>query len=440
VRDLAWKARIPILSIIVVGFILTLHSLLNIDWRNAWLLISVGIASIAQINKIEGATHRSSYNLAWVVYGACMVYLGGPTTLLIILAAHIVDWVWHKYPWYIQMFNMATFAIAVSAASWCYAEIMTLQLPLEIPKTLAILAALAIFTLLNHLLVGVAIWFARGQNFVQSGVFSFLTVMIDLTLLGIGMIAALIWTLNPSAVLVVMIPLFLIYKTLQVPSLKRQAEIDPKTSLYNAAYFSNALEREFKRALRFDRPLTVAIGDMDLLRDINNTYGHLAGDAVLVRVAEILQEHFHDYDLVARFGGEEFTILMPETRIESALARVEAARQAIVDADIQIETGTSSIKTSISFGIASRESQESAQELLHDADLTLYRAKSLGRNQTCTYTSHKVEAQFNDLEPTNQDPVRETLKNNLDADLITRLTKPGGHPVPTVGVPWKQAV
>ena len=434
-RDLAWKARIAILSIIVVGIILTVHSLLNIDWKNAWLLVSIGIASIAQINKIEGATHRSSYNLAWVVYGACMVYLGGAATLLIILAAHIVDWVWHKYPWYIQLFNMATFAIAVSVASWCYAVIMTLQLPLELPKTVAILAALAIFTLLNHLLVGVAIWFARGQNFAQSGVFSFLTVMIDLTLLGIGMIAALIWTINPSAVLVVMIPLFLIYKTLQVPSLKRQAEIDPKTSLYNAAYFSNALEREFKRAFRFDRPLTVAIGDMDLLRNINNTYGHLAGDAVLARVAEILQEHFQDYDLVARFGGEEFTILMPETSIQSALARVEAARQAIADADIQVDTCSTSIKTSISFGIASRERQGSAQDLLHDADLTLYRAKSLGRNQTCTFTSHLVEAPFNNQEPRNQDQVKQSIKNNREADLFTRLTKPSTHPAPTARVP-----
>jgi diguanylate cyclase (GGDEF)-like protein/putative nucleotidyltransferase with HDIG domain len=404
VSDLTWKARIFILSIITVGLGLSVFNLANIDWQNYWLLILTGVAAVAQVYKVEGATHRSSYNLGWVTYGLAFVILGGPATLFIILVAHLIDWAWHKYPWYIQMYNMATFAIAVSATTIIYNWILTAQLSSGILSTLAILVALTIFTLLNHLLIGMAIWFARGQNFTQSGVFGLLTVMIDFTLLGLGIVAALIWTINPSAVLLVFIPLYLIYKTLQVPNLQRQTKIDPKTKLYNARYFADMLEKEYDRALRYDRPLTVVIGDLDLLRNINNTYGHLAGDVVLVKVAEILQNQFRGYDLVARFGGEEFAILMPETTPEEAFPRVEAVRQAIAAADFEVSTSVTPIKASISFGIAARNGQGSAEDIIHDADVTLYRSKLMGRNVTCIYSSDNIDELFDNIDQEGHDP------------------------------------
>ncbi len=401
--DLSWKARIFILSTIAVGFGLSVYNLVNIDWRNYGLLILTGVAAVAQVYKVEGATHKSSYNLGWVVYGLAFVLLGGPATLFIILVSHLIDWAWHKYSWYIQMFNMATFAIAVSATTWIYNCILTAQLSLGILSTLAILVALAVFTLLNHILVGMVIWFARGQNFTQSGVFGLLTLMIDFTLLGFGMVAAMIWGINPSMIVFVLIPLYLIYITLQVPKLQRQTEIDPKTKLYNARFFAEALKKEYDRALRYDRPLTVVLGDLDLLRNINNTYGHLAGDVVLVKVAEILQNHFRGYDLVARFGGEEFAILMPETTPEEAFPRVEAVRQAIAATDFEVSTSVTPIRVSISFGIAARNGQGSAENIIHDADVTLYRSKLMGRNVTCIYSSDNIDELFDKIDQEGHD-------------------------------------
>jgi GGDEF domain-containing protein len=158
----------------------------------------------------------------------------------------------------------------------------------ELQGTAALLLALASFTLVNHLLVGLVIWLAQGQRLAQSGVFSLIALIMDLTVLSLGAGAALLWRINPSAALLNVIPLYLVYSTLKLPALERKSEVDPKTQLYNARYFGQALEREFARARRQQRPLTVVMADLDHLRDINNTYGHLAGDEVLCGVAAIL--------------------------------------------------------------------------------------------------------------------------------------------------------
>ena len=217
------------------------------------------------------------------------------------------------------------------------------------------LMSMAVYTLVNHLMVGIIVWLARGENFKQSGIFDFLPIMIDFTVLSMGAGVASIWTLNPIAVIFVIIPLYLLYSTLRVPSLERQTEIDPKTNIFNHRYFEKALEDELSRAHRFDRPLAIVMADLDLLRNINNTYGHLAGDEVLIGVANILKDNAREYDVVARFGGEEFATLLPETTAEEAFEIVEQIRLEIEQAEFQVPTSISPIKATMSFGIASRE-------------------------------------------------------------------------------------
>ncbi len=96
---------------------------------------------------------------------------------------------------------------------------------------------------------------------------------------------AIIWAAKPLALLLLVIPTYMLYSALRIPALERKTELDSKTGLFNHAYFKKQLEAELARSKRFDRPLSVIIADMDLLRNINNTYGHLAGDAVLIGVA-----------------------------------------------------------------------------------------------------------------------------------------------------------
>ncbi len=184
-----------------------------------------------------------------------------------------------------------------------------------------------------------------------------------------------------------------------MPALQRQTEIDPKTNLYNAKFFAISFEKELERAIQFNRPITLVLGDLDLLRNINNTYGHVAGDVVLTGIAKILRESFRDFDLVARFGGEEFAIMMPGTVPDEAFEIVEAAREKIATTDFVVDTSVQPIKATMSFGICgiqgNRGASLSTMDITNDADAALYNAKLSGRNQTRLYSSNKIDELFN---------------------------------------------
>ena len=248
---------------------------------------------------------------------------------------------------------------------------------------LGVLGSLGVFTLVNHFLIGMVLWLARGQNLRESGIFGAMTLMIDFSLIALGGVSAYIWQVNPFLVPLGLIPLYLIYSTLKIPALQRQTEIDPKTGLFNAKHFAQVMEQELARAEAYDRPLSLIMGDLDLLRNINNTYGHLAGDVVLIGVARILKEHARSHDIVARFGGEEFAILMPETTAEQVYPIVEEIRKSIEGEKFEVSTSITPIQATISFGIANREGKgQTITDLIHNADLALYHSKRAGRNLT----------------------------------------------------------
>jgi diguanylate cyclase (GGDEF)-like protein len=143
---------------------------------------------------------------------------------------------------------------------------------------------------------------------------------------------------------------------------------------------------ELARSNRFDRPLSIILADLDLLRNINNTYGHLAGDEVLIGVSKAMKNAIRDYDVVCRFGGEEFAILLPETTLSHAYERAEILRKAIECIEFTVPTSVIPIHATMSFGVAHRENfSQSADEITHNADLALYHSKLSGRNRTFAY-------------------------------------------------------
>jgi diguanylate cyclase (GGDEF)-like protein/putative nucleotidyltransferase with HDIG domain len=389
-RKLSLITRVYILATIALGIgqVLWFLKYLHTDNNSlVTLLVLFILASIAQVIKVEGTTNRSHYAISFVLYAFTLFRLGLVETMFVILVSYFAEWLWRRPAWYISAFNCASLIIVSNVAFAIYHLINHGGGYLQGWVSVAgIIASMVSFMLLNHLMVGVIVWLARGENFIQSGIFDLLPLMIDLTLLIMGGSFYLVWNFNPYAIFLFMAPIYLVYNTLRVPALERQTELDSKTGLYNNAYFMNQLENELTRAQRFNRPLSVLMADLDLLRNINNTYGHLAGDEVLLAIAKTLRASVRDYDVVARFGGEEFSVLMPETTVEVAYERAEKIRQAIEASEFTIATSVTPIKVTISIGVAGRlELNQTREEIIHNADTVLYQAKLKGRNCTVIY-------------------------------------------------------
>lgn len=159
--------------------------------------------------------------------------------------------------------------------------------------------------------------------------------------------------------------------------LARQARTDALTHLANRRQFMDLAEREIARSQRTGHPVSVAIMDLDGMKEINDTYGHAAGDEVLITVAEVGERAVRSSDLFARFGGDEFVMLLPETGIDAATEVAQRVCDALIAA--QSENAVPSDLCRASFGVATITSPgESLDSMLGRADTALYRAKKLG--------------------------------------------------------------
>jgi diguanylate cyclase (GGDEF)-like protein/putative nucleotidyltransferase with HDIG domain len=419
-KELTISTRIYLFAIYALGAIFFLWNLFNWQIQEPIVLaILCLLASLALIIKVEGTTNRSHYTFSFILFGFALVHLGIPEAAIVIFISNLVEWLVKRPPWFIQIFNTACYVIVINVAGFIFSLLnpgLTLTNPTGI---LAITTSMVVFTLLNHFIVGIIVWMARGENFQQSGIFDLLPLIIDLTLLTLGAMLVLIWDYSPFALLLFAFPIYLIYGTMRVPALERQSETDPKTGLYNHTYFKQHLENELRRANRFDRPLTIIMADLDLLRDINNTYGHLAGDEVLIGIANILKQAVREYDVVARFGGEEFTILMPETTLEQGYKRAEAIREAVEKAEFVIPTSVTPIKATLSLGVANREYfSQIGQDIIHNADTALYHSKLKGRNRTYAYTQ-EAYVDFARLQRDAPIPNEEKINGHPDANRTT---------------------
>jgi len=358
--------------------------LLNLEIEDVFLLVVLVLAaSFSQIFRVEGTTDRSHYAISFVFYAFTLMHLGVPSALTVILLSNLAEWLWLRRPWFISLFNTSCYVISIQIGFLIYQWINPSGELQTWVSVAAIFIAMVAFNLINHTMVGFIIWMARGENFGKSGIFDLLPLMVDQTMLVMGASLNYVWNYNPYAVLLFTIPLYLIYSTLRVPALQRKVEIDQKTGIYNHTYFMQQFQNELVRANRYDRPLTVVMADLDLLRQINNTYGHMAGDEVIKGVAKIIQNSVREYDVVCRFGGEEYAVLMPETALETGLVRAEKIRKAIEAEDFIVSTHPQPIKATISLGVAGRESSsQSTADILNHADQALYQSKANGRNQT----------------------------------------------------------
>ena len=167
---------------------------------------------------------------------------------------------------------------------------------------------------------------------------------------------------------------------------QRLAVTDPLTNLNNRRYFFEVAHREMERARRYQSPLSLIMIDIDRFKEVNDTHGHLIGDIVLKHIADRLHAQLREIDVLCRYGGEEFVILLPDTTLEAAYQVAERLRQAITETSIQVEDIEVEVTTSLGVARMGAENDK-IDDLVRDADQALYQAKAAGRNQSILWNN-----------------------------------------------------
>jgi diguanylate cyclase (GGDEF)-like protein/putative nucleotidyltransferase with HDIG domain len=389
---MSYRAWAYIWSIILGAVAFSVVSLLTFMTRpTQWLtfLLLTVLATWAQLYKIQAPKHVL-FHATPIFLFAGILLLDPLLFILPVAISHGVEWIkerWikseHLRAWYLQPFNIAKNILAGMAAHLIYVafDVHISMLPRPSEALLVTIGAL-VYLVVNNLLLGQALVLARGVSWRASGVFDIENLMSELVLLLLGGIVALLWQLSPAFVPLAVSPVLLIYRAMMVPKLKEEAQTDSKTGLLNARYLMKVLNEELERARRFGRPFTVIMADLDHLRQINNIYGHFAGDVVLSGVAKIVRETLHEYDIAGRFGGEEFMLGFPEADVVQAQVLAERVRMAIELSAFDVSTSPTPIKVTMSFGLACfPQDAVTLEDLIHEADAAVYQAKHQGRNQ-----------------------------------------------------------
>lgn len=399
-----------------------------------WLLFGVltGLATVAQLFKVEAPNHQTYFTTPIFLFAGVLL-LHPAFFALTVFVSYMLEWGKERLigshllrKWYLQPFNIATHIIAGFAAHWVYIAINQYSDSLFSPVSVAAVVAAALtYALVNHALVGQALVLARKVSWRESGVFEFENLLTEVILLFMGAVVSVLLRVSPWLVLPALSPLVLVYKALTIPQLRKDAQTDGKTGLLNARHFTDLFTGEMTRAQRHERPMALIMADLDLLRNINNTYGHLAGDKVLSEIGKIIKSVTREYDLAGRFGGEEFAIVLPETEPEEARAIAERLRGAVERAGYEIATSATPIHVTMSIGISCYpQDAANTTDLLHEADVAVYRAKLNGRNCVVCASDVPQSVELAATAATNSLPAADRLASPYSGNFTPR-------PIPT---------
>jgi diguanylate cyclase (GGDEF)-like protein len=251
------------------------------------------------------------------------------------------------------------------------------------PSQAAVAAACAVaFAVLNTCLIAVAAWLVDPDARLTDMLWDRERTLLDLTETCVGILVTIACGLSALLLAIALPPVVLLQRSLIHSQLKAQARTDPKTGVLNAGAWQGEADLAVDRARRRRESLAVLLADVDHFKVVNDTHGHLTGDAVLRTLATEMRQQVRESDLVGRFGGEEFAILLSGTTAEEACCVAERIRRGA--AVVRVLTKDTIVGVTISIGVAVLGSDgDDLGELLNAADLALYRAKRTGRDRVC---------------------------------------------------------
>ena len=385
-RNLGTRVFTSLLIAAGIGLAIALLARLRYGTGSWGAFASISVAAaISQLLVARSSSSRHAHESLAVFIVAAALVLPPELVVLVPIAQHIPEWLKQRYSWTVQAASISCATLAAFAA-WGVADLVLKGHGLITSGTdkiaLAGVLAAATFVFVDHSLVAIIKQRLGGALGAWRSAAWLSSLGYNLALAALGVVIALIWAYDSWLALFAIAPLALAQRSLTVPRLQEEARVDPKTGLYNARHFGRVFGDELARSIRYGHPLSVLMVDLDLLREINNTFGHLAGDAVLCAVADVFRSQLRHYDVAARFGGEEFSILLPETPVEKALEIAERIRRAVAERSVDVSTSSEPIHATVSIGVASFPSDGADQNaLVHQADLAVYRAKLQGRNR-----------------------------------------------------------
>jgi len=302
------------------------------------------------------------------------------------------QWRVHRGVLHRRVFSAAAIGLAYGSASVAF-----LALPATIAGpglgggahavrwALAVAACDVLAWSINNGIISVAIKASDPSMSLAGVVFGRESMIADFVQFCLGVVVTIVVAVNP-VLLVFAAPSVLLQRRFMMHAqLVSESRIDGKTGLLNAVTWQREARLEITRAIRTRTPLAVAIADIDHFKAVNDTYGHLAGDAVLAGIARAMSALLRDYDIIGRFGGEEFAILLPHTGADEVKRIAERLREKLAEIIVPVNAGTaaeSPLQVTISIGVATLDgSRRDLDEMLAAADSALYRAKNTGRNK-----------------------------------------------------------
>lgn len=349
-----------------------------------------------------------------LLYGG---FIAAFVLLNIAYTGHGYVWFWPEYPvlqkWIIPLF-MVVYGIAglafakdfldtrtsfplvhksVNRMSWLFVALLLLSFYPD-SQLYALLVAFTFIILFSSMMIFLGVIALRsGHRYSRYFLFASIASMIGtaVTCLSVwGFIPFSDWTYRAvelgMMIDATLLSLALAHQFRAIQTEHRLAEQlaakDSLTGLNNRRAFIEKGQIVWSMGQRTQRELSVIILDLDHFKSINDRYGHAVGDAALVAVSKVLSDSARDVDVVARWGGEEFLLLLPETRLASALVMAERLRNAIEN--IRVPVQGAEISFTASFGVAHKADHQNLDELISEADRYLYMAKESGRNRICS--------------------------------------------------------
>jgi diguanylate cyclase (GGDEF)-like protein len=306
--------------------------------------------------------------------------------------AALIQWRVRRAPLHRRVFTAAAVGLAYGAASVTF-HVLSGLIPRNLGGTLShatVWTALVLFSALikwalNKAMVITAVKGANRSADVRRAFFGWEPLYNDAAEICIGVLVTFGVAGDPLLALAALPVVTLLQRSLSHLQLVSDSRTDSKTGLLNAATWERESAVEVTRAVRTRSPLAIAMVDIDKFKVINDTYGHLVGDQVLKEIANTLNTLLRDYDLAGRFGGEEFSLLLPQTRAVDAFRIAERVRANIAGLSVIAPgaTGGERVQVTVSIGVAALDSgsKRELSELMAAADAALYRAKAGGRDQ-----------------------------------------------------------